>query len=181
MIQQILPLPLQKVRDLEPLMIFFHLNNKYIFIWWSRYPWRPIWRRGRFPEHTPSHITNHLDIYSTDSQNSFIILNLFIIFSISSGATFTSNSQEIQGRLSADTGIISELTYNLILHISDNHPSACQPCIIWIIWQPNTTIPASSSRPSVPAGSNFDEIHLKQVSIFSFGRFYHTLYLRRPL
>jgi len=31
--------------------------------------------------------------------------------------------------------------------------------------QPNILIPASSSLPLTPAGSNFDEITLKQVSI----------------
>ena len=53
---------------------------------------------------------------------------------ISSGAAFTSNSQEIQGRLSTDTGIILDLAYKYILHISNNHPLACWPRIIWIIW-----------------------------------------------
>ena len=46
--------------------------------------------------------------------------------------------------------------------------------------QPNTAIPASSSHSFVPARSNFDEIRLKQVSIFPFGRFHHTFCLHWP-
>jgi len=34
--------------------------------------------------------------------------------------------------------------------------------------QPSFTIPASTTLPLVPAGSNFDEINLKQVSIYLF-------------
>ena len=120
------PSPPSKGKNPEPLMIFFHLNNKYIFILRSRYPRRPIWRRRRFPEHTPSHIINHSGIHSANNQNSSMTLNLVIIFFlISSGAAFTSNSQEIQDRLSTDTGIILELAYKYILHISNNHPLAC--------------------------------------------------------
>jgi len=43
-----------------------------------------------------------------------------------------------------------------------------------LLGQPNIAIPSSSSQPFVPAGSNLDEIRLKQVSTFSFGRFHHT-------
>ena len=99
---------------------------------------------------------------------------------ISSGAAFTPNSQEIQGRFSTETGIISELAYKYILHISNNHFPACRSCIIWIIWPAECCNSPSSSRPPVPAGSNFDEIRLKQVSSFPFGRFHHILYLHCP-
>ena len=74
----------------------------------------------------PSYTINHSGIHSANNQNSSMTLNLVIIFFlISSGAAFTSNSQEIQGRLSTDTGIILELAYKYILHISNNHPLAC--------------------------------------------------------
>ena len=63
-----------------------------------------------------------------------MILNLVLFPFGLSGAAFTSNSQETQGGLSIDTGTISELVREHILYISDNHPSACRPCTIWITW-----------------------------------------------
>ena len=37
-----------------------------------------------------------------------------------------------------------------------------------LLGQPNTAIPSSSSQPPVPAGSNLEEIHLKQVNNYFF-------------
>jgi len=37
-----------------------------------------------------------------------------------------------------------------------------------LLGQPNPTIPSSSSQPFVPAGSNLEEIHLKQVNNYFF-------------
>src|SRR6185312_14362532 len=37
-----------------------------------------------------------------------------------------------------------------------------------LLGQPNTVIPSSSSQPLVPAGSNLEEICLKQVNNYSF-------------
>ena len=58
----------------------------------------------------------------------------YYLLLISSGIAFTSNSQKIQSRFSTDTGTISELAHEHILYISDNHPSPCRPCTIWITW-----------------------------------------------
>ena len=49
-----------------------------------------------------------------------------------------------------------------------------------LLGQPNIAIPSSSSQPFIPAGSNLDEICLKQVSTLSFGRFHYTPCSHQP-
>jgi len=86
------------------------------------------------------HLLLHHPLFKYDSVYSvsiwifswFWIWYYFLL--VSSDTTFASNPQEIQGGLSIDTGTISELVHEHILYISDNHPSACRPCTIWITW-----------------------------------------------
>ena len=91
---------------------------------------------------------------------------IFLWFS--SGTAFTFGSQKIQSKFSINTGMTSELahkyimyTLTIILQLADHA----------LLGQPDITIPSSSSQLLVPAGSNIEEIRLKQVSTFPLADF----------
>jgi len=85
---------------------------------------------------------------------------------ISSDTTFTFSSQETQNEFSVDTGMISQPTCKYILHILTITLQLADHALSELFGQPNIAIPSSSLQPSIPAGSNLEEIRLKQVSIF---------------
>ena len=76
--------------------------------------------------------------------------------------------------------MISKLACEYILYILTNTLQLADHALSELFVQPNIAIPSSSSQPFIPAGSNLDEIHLKQVSTFSFGRFHHTSCFHLP-
>ena len=61
------------------------------------------------------------------------------------------------------------ISLTIILQLADHALSE-------LFGQPNIAIPRSSSQPFVPAGSNLDEICLKQVSTFSLADFIIPLF-----
>ena len=82
-------------------------------------------------------------------------------FLISSDTALTFGSQKTQDKLSTDTGTISKFSHKYIIYISDNHPSACRPCAIWIIWPAKHCNPEFFITTLRSVGSNLEEIRLK--------------------
>jgi len=62
--------------------------------------------------------------------------------------------------------MISKLACEYILYILTNTLQLADHTLSELFVQPNIAIPSSSSQPFVPAGSNSEEICLKQVSTF---------------
>ena len=128
-------LPLQKVKTWT-LMISLYLNDWSYFASQLRYSWTSIWREEN-PQRTPPPPSPTIQVWFcllSKYLSLSMILNLVLFPFALSGAAFTSNSQETQGGVSIDTCTILELAHEYILYISNNHPSACRPCIIWITW-----------------------------------------------
>jgi len=76
----------------------------------------------------------------------------------------------MQSKFSIDTGMTSELAHKYIMYILTIILQLAKHALLG---QPDITIPSSSSQPLIPAGSNIEEICLKQVSILPLGRFHH--------
>ena len=62
--------------------------------------------------------------------------------------------------------MISQPTCKYILHILTITLQLADHALSELFGQPNIAIPSSSLQPSISAGSNLEEILLKQVSIF---------------
>ena len=67
--------------------------------------------------------------------------------------------------------MISELARKYILHILTIIVQLANHALSELSGQPNAAIPGSSLQLFVPAGSNLEEIRLKQVSIFPLADF----------
>jgi len=67
--------------------------------------------------------------------------------------------------------MISELARKYNLHILTINLQLADHALSKLSGQPNLAIPGSSSQPFVPAGSNLEEIRLKQVSTFPLANF----------
>ena len=173
-------LPHQKVKSWT-LVILFYLNVNHASVLWLRCPGTPIWRR-RFPEHTSSFthhsgmtlLTQQVFKFSHDSEFGIISSRFHQVQHSPSPPRKPRTSSPLIHvwfqSLLLNTFCIS---LTIILRLADHALSE-------LSGQPNIAIPSSSSQPFVPVASNLDEIRLKQVNTFSFGRFHYTSYPHQP-
>ena len=139
--------------------------------------------RRRSSKHTPSFIIHHSGIILLTQQAfrfshklEFGIIPLWFHqaqHSPSAPRKPRANSPLIQVQFQSLLINTFCISLTIILQLADHALSE-------LSGQLNIAIPSSSSQPFIPAGSNLDEIHLKQVSTFSFGRFHHTSCFHLP-
>ena len=155
-------------------MTSLYLNADHTFVLWLRYPWTSIWRGRRFSAHTSSSITHHSGMILLTQQ-------VFKLFHDSEFGIIPFWFHQVQHSPSAPRKPRAD---SPLIHVWSQILFTNSPCIFLTIIlqladhalselsdQPNVAIPSSSSQPSIPVGSNLEEIRLKQVSVFSLADF----------
>ena len=164
-------------------MTSLYLNADHTFVLWLRHPWTPIWRRRRFSVHAFSSITHHSGMTSFTQQvfkffhdpESSIISFLFhqVQHSPPASKKPRADSPLIQVWLRNSSIKSFQALLTITFQLADHALTKSSD-------RPNITIPASTSLPLVPVGSNFDEINLKQVSIPLLSRFHNIFCPHQP-